>query len=237
MMRKSSQHKGFSTPEIILVILCLCLVCLGGWYVYHNEHAKTNKPTSDTTKSSTSSSTAGAGDTLADVVAYGKQANPGTLQITNGSVKVNSVTYADYFASVSFDNDTAIADISIKNTSSQAQTYNLDNFSLQLPSEEIVASSGSYNTSNPGSSDNLSVGAGGTVEEDIAFTPIQGSEKAGTGYLEFTPESSNSGSSTNGSATGSSSTGSQTQATTPTTNASTVKVTVTFETPNPNFQQ
>ncbi len=236
-MKKTSYVEGFSTPEIILVVLCVCLVCFGGWYVYHSEQ-KTKKPTVNTTKSTNKSSSSNSttrGNTLADVVAYGKQSTPGKLQITNGIVEVNSVVYADYFASVSFDNNTAIADISIINTTGQTQTYNLGDLSLQLPSGEIVASSGSYNSSNSGGNDNLSVGSGGTVVEDLAFTPIQGSEKAGIGYLEFTPESSNSDSSTNGSDTGSSSTRSQTTA--PATNTSTVKIAVTFKTPDPNFQQ
>lgn len=55
MMKTQNNSRGFSTVEVLLIVLVLVLLCSAGWYVYSKNQDKTNDGEISNPKSSTSS--------------------------------------------------------------------------------------------------------------------------------------------------------------------------------------
>lgn len=142
-------------------------------------------PSSGTNNTGNPTSTVGMeGSNVQVALRYGLQAGKPALKLDNGIIAVTSALYAVYFGNSAYNGEGAILDLTVSNTTSQVQSYNLSNLSLQLPNGTIVTSGEPYvgDISKP---DIVTVAPSGSTEEIIGFSPLNPNATSGTGYLRY----------------------------------------------------
>jgi hypothetical protein len=132
------------------------------------------------------------GPSLTQVISEGQQPKNESLTIDNGDITVNSAAYINTIDGTSVDtngsDETIIASITLDNTTSSLQTYDFNYLSVQMPDGEVVNYSDIYNADqNTGST--ITLAASSSVSKDVVFAPISSGDKAGKGYLLYTPPS------------------------------------------------
>ena len=190
---KIKKHRLKSTLIDLLVIILIAGSGLGTYYWQHSKVNSLNTQVSDLKQQLASSQSSNNQPivALSDALTYGKQSTGTTLQIDNGEVVVNSALYASYFGTYSNTGDNVVVDITINNNTDTTQSYDLSNFSVQVPGGQIFNASSTYTqTGDQIPTDTLA--PSGSVTEDIFFGPIPSGNTAGDGYLIYTsPSTSN----------------------------------------------
>ncbi|MGD0284651.1 MAG: DUF4352 domain-containing protein [Candidatus Saccharimonadales bacterium] len=193
---KLPKIKNHRLKTLIIDLLVIILIAGSGLGTYYWQHSKVNSLNNQISNlkqqlASSQSSNNQPNVALSDALTYGKQPTGTTLQIDNGEVVVNSALYASYFGTYNNSGDNAVVDITITNNTDSTQSYDLSDFSVQVPGGQIFSASNTYTqTGDQIPTDTLA--PSGSVTEDIFFGPIPSGDVAGNGYLIYTsPSTSN----------------------------------------------
>jgi hypothetical protein len=190
---KPEKSKKKTTP-ILLVILVLLLVGASSFGAYAWQHAKVeklntkisilNRDLSDYEQYSQS----GTSYSLNDGITYGKQSSPSSLAIMDGQVAVLSAFYAQEIADTSNSGEIAYIELTVANNTKNTQTYNLNDFSLQLPDGTVLSNPAQY-YANYTNATEVTLAAGGKSTQILTYTPNGNDANKGNGYLIFNPAS------------------------------------------------
>lgn len=165
-------------------------------------------------------------------LAYGIQTTT-ALQLGIGKATVQSALFASSFGGDTFSNgEGAIAEINLTNNTKTEQSYNLADFSFQLPDGEIVPVAYTYQSEQTMTP---TLAPGGALTEIIEANIDPSSAAVGNGELIYFPYGSGSSTTYNGSLTtgsstaGSSTTGSSTTGGSNTTNSGIIEAALSFK--------